>query len=264
MTERKVPTIKELRAEAYARRRQGGSSTTFLQYTNIVHRPLSIYLTRLLLMTGISPDAVTLISYAFAIAAGVLFIFGNYWYNSIGIAVYQLFTILDECDGDMSRYLYGVNKNPRGGFLEDMGHSVIQPFIIICIAFGIYNNPQSLLVGSLFYKNIIVLILGFVGSNLYLALHVFDYYSRARGKAPKLTERTTPSAAEKVSLLSRFRGVVNEYSLGDLLLLLTAVSNTFWLYLILWAAIHIPLVTINSISSYKRLPKPKLYSGSNE
>lgn len=239
-------------------RRQSGSNISFLQYTNIVHRPLSIYFTRLFLMAGLKPDIITMISYVFAVAAGVLFIFGDYWYNIIGIAVYQLFIILDECDGDMSRYLYGVNKNPRGGFLEDMGHSVIQPFIIVCIAFGVYNNPQSLLVGDLFYKNIIVLILGFIGSNLYLALHVFDYYSRARGNVPKSTERTTPSTTEKVSLLSRFRVVVNEYSLGDLLLLLTAVSNTFWLYLILWAVIHIPLVTINSISSYRRLPTPKL------
>jgi len=87
---------------------------------------------------------------------------------------------------------------------------------------------------------------------------VFDYYSRASGTEPKSAERATPPTIEKVSPLGRFRKAVNKYGLGDLLLLITAVSNTFWLYLILWAVIHIPLVAINSVSSYKRLPKPKL------
>lgn len=261
---RKVPTIKELRAGAGARRRQGGSNTTALQFTNIFHRPTSIYFTKLFLMAGITPDTITLVSYLFAVAAGVSFIFGNYWYALIGIALYQLFIILDECDGDVARYIYGVNKNPRGGFLEDMGHSIIQPFIIICIAFGVYNNPQSMLVGSLFYNNIIVLVIGFIGSNLFLALHVFDYYSKSRASNVTSGEVIAPQASghgpfrDISTALGRFRAVVNKYSLGDLLLLITVVSNTLWLFLILWSIIHLPLVIVNGVTSYRRLPKPKV------
>ncbi|GAI04814.1 unnamed protein product, partial [marine sediment metagenome] len=72
-------------------------------------------------MAGITPDTITMVSYVFAVAAGVLFIFGNYWYALIGIALYQLFIILDECDGDVARYIYGVNKTREVGFWRIWG-----------------------------------------------------------------------------------------------------------------------------------------------
>lgn len=264
----KTPTIKELKEIAGVRRRQVGKNVTLLQVSSLFHRPVSIYFTKLFLMVGISPNAVTLISYLFAIATGVLFIFGNYWYTLIGIAVYQLFLILDGSDGDMSRYLYGVNKNPRGGFLEDMGHSIIQPFIIICISFGVYNNTNSLLVGSLFNNSMLMLILGYIGSSLYLVLHVLDYYTESRASETSL-EKATPAACpapiQRISsAFGRFRGVVNKYTLADLLLLITAVSNTLWFYLIVWTLIHIPLVLINGISSYRLLPKPRFLNNKSD
>jgi len=267
---RKVPTIKELRATGRIKRQQLGKSVTVWQFSTFFHRRISVYFTKLFLMAGITPDTITLVSYLFAVAAGVLFIFGNYWYALIGIALYQLFIILDECDGDMSRYMYGVNKNPRGGFLEDMGHSIIQPFIIVCIAFGVYNNPQSILVGSLFYNNIIVLVIGFIGSNLFLALHVFDYYSKARPAEFKPVETGTLSVGEHnpsqhtATTLGRFRAWVNKYILADLLLLITVVSNTLWLFLILWSIIHLPLVIVNGVTSYRRLPKPQVLEQETE
>jgi len=267
---RRNVSLKELKENCKTSRQYLGKNISVLQFTTLFHRPTSIYFTKLFLMAGISPDAVTMISYVFAVAAGILFIFGNYWYALIGIALYQLFIILDDCDGDMSRYMYGVNKNPRGGFLEDMGHSIIQPFIIICIAFGVYNNPQSLLVGGLFHQKTIILILGFIGSNLYLALHVFDYYSKSR-PAGTVSDEVTAAPVKKhgplqysFAAVSRFRGVVNKYHFSDWLLLITAVSNTLWLFLILWSIIYLPLIIVNGVISYQRLAKPKVLEQETE
>jgi len=260
---RNIP-LKELRSIGKANRQQVVKSVLALQFTTLFHRPISIYFTKLFLMAGITSDTITLVSYVFAVAAGVLFIFGNYWYALIGIALYQLFIILDCSDGDMSRYMYGVNKNPRGGFLEDMGHSIIQPFIIICIAFGVYNNPQSLLVGTLFHQNLITLVIGFIGSSLFLALHVLDYYSKSR-PAGTVSDEVTAAPVKKhgpipysFAAVSRFRAWANKYTYGDLLLLITAVSNTLWLFLILWGIIHLPLVIVNGVISYQRLAKPQV------
>ena len=264
VAKRKVPTIKELKAITGIRRRHVGKNVTALQFTSLVHRPVSVYFTKLFLMAGITPDQITMLSYVLAVAAGVFFIFGNYWYSLVGIGLYQLFIILDESDGDTSRYLYGINQNPRGGFLEYIGHSLIQPFVIVCIAFSAYNNPHSLLVGSLFYNNIIILVIGFAGSNLYLALHVLDGVLKSRFSSVTSDDAPTPLVDKQgrfqylLTFLSRFRAMVNKYILGDLLLLITVVSNTLWLYLLLWTAIHIPLVLINGVTSYRRLPKPQV------
>jgi hypothetical protein len=198
------------------------------------------------------------------IVVGVLFIFGNYWYSLIGIAIYQLFIILDCSDGDVSRYTHGVNKNARGAFLEYYGHSLFQPYMITCITFGLYNNPQSLFLGSFFYQNPVVFIIGFIGSNFYLALHVLDRLSKPDSSQTVSDEASTPSEAKRGLLgyppiiLSRFRELIKEYDLADPLLLVTTVSNTLWLYLIIWGVIQFFLVLVNSLAFYRGLPRPKV------
>jgi len=260
----RVPTIKELREVAGAKRRQVGKTVSVLQFTTTVHRPISIYFTKLFLMAGIGPDTVTLISYVFAVATGVLFIFGNYWLILIGIFLHQFYSIFDECDGDVSRYMYGVGNNPRGEFSEYMGHCLYQPFLIVCIAFGVFNNPNSLLIGSLFYKDILVLVIGFIGSNLFLALHMLDGLLKSRFSDVVSDETPATPLGEHgllrrpFAVLSRYRALINKYLVADLLLLITAVSNTLWLYLFIWTIIHLPITLINLLMSYRRLPMPQL------
>ncbi len=266
----RVPTIKELREVAGARRRRVDKTVSVLQFTTTLHRPTSIYFTKLFLMAGITPDTITLLSYVFAVATGILFIFGNYWYALIGIALHQLFMILDESDGDVSRFMYGVNKNVRGEFSEYVGHSLYQPFLIVCIAFGVYNNPNSILVGSLFYNNIMVLVIGFIGSNLFLALHVLDGLLKSRfsdaisDEVPAPLLRKHGLLQRPFAVLSRFRALINKYLVADLLLLITVVSNTLWLYLFIWTIIHLPIILINGVMSYRRLPMPQLLKQETE
>ena len=260
----RVPTIKELREVARARRQRVGKAVSVLQFTTTIHRPISIYFSKLFLMMGIGPDTITLISYVFAIATGILFIFGNYWLILIGVFLHQFYSIFDESDGDVSRYLYGIGNNPRGEFSEYIGHCLYQPFLVICIAFGVYNNPNSLLIGSLFYKDILVLVIGFIGSNLFLALQMLDSLLKARF-AEVVSDEAPTSPANAPGLiqylfaaLGRFRRLSNKYIFGDLLLLLTAVSNTLWLYLFIWTIVHLPLILINGVMYYRRLPMPQL------
>ena len=270
MTARRNIPLKELKAIGRVGRQQVGRNLTAFQYTTLVHRPVSVYFTKLFLMAGIAPDTVTMVSYLFAVAAGVLFIFGNYWYALIGIALYQLFIVLDCSDGDMSRLLYGVKKNPRGGFLEYWGHNIIQPFIIVCIAFGVYNNPQSLLVVALFHQNLVILVIGFVGSSLYLALHVLDGLSEPADSNATSGDPPTPPVNQRglfrypLVILASVRTLAQKYNFADPLLLITAVSNTLWLYLIIWGIIHISLVSVNSVTSYRRLPKPQVLEQETE
>ncbi len=259
-----APKLKDLKAIIKKERVVIGRDISIFQFSTIFHRPVSIYFTRLFLMAGLTPNTVTILSYLVLAIAGVFFIFGNYWYSLIGLAIYQLFLILDCSDGDMSRYLYGVNKNPWGAFLEYFGHSLFQPFIIICLTFGVYNNPQSILIGSVFYQNLIIMIIGFAGSNLFLALHVLDGLSKVPSSEALSTGSSPPPMKNNgwlqypLGVLSRVRSFTQKYFFADFLLLVAAVSNALWLYLIVWDLIHLPLVVTNGIVFYRSLPWPKL------
>ena len=258
-----IPPLRELRKIIKANNSRNRKALRLLNYRNIIYRPVSVYLMRLFLIAGVSADMVTLVSYVFVIAAGVLLIFGNYQLSLIGLAIYILFGILDFCDGDISRYLYGPENNPRGKFIEDIGHRIMQPFIIICLAFGLYNSPRSLLVGPLFFQNMIILVIGLTGACLGLILHVLDYYPSlppdgAVADGARKTMKKRGLFQQLTTTVSTFRVWLHENQIIELVLLITVATNTTWLYLALWVIIPIPLLLINAVVSYRHLPKPRV------
>ncbi len=68
-----------------------------------LNRPLSIRITRLLLRTSLTPNAVSLISFALSIAGALLFFVTGYPALAIGGALAQISSIVDGCDGEIAR-----------------------------------------------------------------------------------------------------------------------------------------------------------------
>jgi len=109
-----------------------------------------------------------------------------------------------------------------------------------------------------------------LGSNIFLALHVLDGLLKSRF-SDVISDDTPASTVNKHgplqqlnAALVRFRSLSNKYIFGDLLLLITAVSNTLWLYLFIWTIVHIPIILINLLMSYRRLPKPQVVEQETE
>lgn len=111
---------------------------------NILRR-VSIYLTKLFLKAGLSPNKVTLLSLLPAIGAGVLFTLpgAGYWLGGWGL--FLLFNILDCCDGEIARYQKSASLT--GEFNDAMaGFHFLLPFLFACMSFGIYRALDDVIV----------------------------------------------------------------------------------------------------------------------
>ncbi len=94
-------TIRELRAMCQATS-PAPERQTFTGWRLI--RPVSIYFTRLLVLTSITPNQITVIS-VFVFFAGVSsFLFQIRWVDYLGVFLVYFSSVLDACDGEVARY----------------------------------------------------------------------------------------------------------------------------------------------------------------
>ncbi|MFC1915840.1 CDP-alcohol phosphatidyltransferase family protein [Chloroflexota bacterium] len=116
-----------------------------------VLRRISIYLTKLCLKIGISANQVTLIDFLMVVAAGVFFTFANPAYWLIGIVFFFLYLLIDCVDGEVARYNRAKGNEPpspfgAGAILGGIVDWVSWPYLLACMAFGIYNTIDSVIV----------------------------------------------------------------------------------------------------------------------
>jgi hypothetical protein len=71
--------------------------------SRFVNRPISSRVTRLLMKFPIHPNAFTASIFILPIAAGVFLLQGDYLSVLVGAAIFQVFSILDGCDGEIAR-----------------------------------------------------------------------------------------------------------------------------------------------------------------
>jgi 1L-myo-inositol 1-phosphate cytidylyltransferase / CDP-L-myo-inositol myo-inositolphosphotransferase len=71
--------------------------------SRFLNRPISSRITRLLVKSPIHPSAFTASIFVLPIIAGVFLVRGDYLSILIGAAIYQVFSILDGCDGEIAR-----------------------------------------------------------------------------------------------------------------------------------------------------------------
>src|SRR5215831_4956424 len=71
--------------------------------SRFLNRPISSRITRLLVKFPINPSAFTASIFVLPVAAGVFLLRGNYLSVLLGAAIFQAFSILDGCDGEIAR-----------------------------------------------------------------------------------------------------------------------------------------------------------------
>ena len=112
-------------------------------------RKISIYITKLLLKTDVTPNQISGLSILIGIIAGIFFVFGNYWYTLVGASVLLLSNIVDCVDGEIARYRKSASV--AGKYIESLNDYIVHPFIFVCITFGLYN----------IFHNVFIFVLGF-------------------------------------------------------------------------------------------------------
>ena len=150
-------------------------------YAIVVSRTFSIFITRLLLPTGMTANQASVLMIVVGLLANFLFLFA--WRETFlaGALLLQLWYILDGVDGEIARYHYykrtgTLIRDKRDGgltgqYLDMINHYIINFLVPATLSFGLYHQT-----GHSFW-----ILIGFVASLtqvLMLAMH--DARSRAQ------------------------------------------------------------------------------------
>jgi len=146
----------------------------------IFYRPLGFRLAVLLTPTGITPNAITIISIFVGVAAGILFGSQSVWYNMIGIVLLISANILDCVDGQLAR-LTGI-KSAIGRILDGLAGDFWFLAIYISLALRL-SHQYGGHTGWFFAMAIAAGLSNLLQSNItdyYKTLHLF-FISPAKG-----------------------------------------------------------------------------------
>jgi phosphatidylglycerophosphate synthase len=125
-----MESIKELRAKCQTVHKGDFSA-------ELVRR-VSIYITWLLIPTGISANGVSILNIFIAVLSGLAFSFGTLIAYGSGIFLFILNTILDGVDGEIARYR--KQSSLTGLFLDRINSVFVYPSVFWGIAIGAASN----------------------------------------------------------------------------------------------------------------------------
>lgn len=114
-----MKTIQELRVEC--------QSVHIGDFSNQIVRRVSIYITWLLIPTGISANSVSVINCAIGVLGGIAFYLGNYWGVLGGAILFIANTVIDGVDGEIARYR--KKSSLTGLYADRINTAFIYPFM---------------------------------------------------------------------------------------------------------------------------------------
>src|SRR5437773_7985091 len=124
---------------------QDGFASRFL------NRPISCRVTRLLLKFPIHPSAWTILIFFLPLIGCVFLVRGDYLNVVIGAAIFQAFSILDGCDGEIARA-----KNLESKFGERLDHLcdfMASLLYVLALGLGLHRASEGILCAVLITAN---------------------------------------------------------------------------------------------------------------
>ncbi len=142
-------------------------------------RRLSPYLTRALVPTRISPDAVTIFMFLAGVAAAAVLTVPAVWAIGLAILLLQLQLLLDCSDGELARWRNAAGNRSmgsvRGIYLDGLAHSTTDAALVVAV--GIHADGGFSSLGGW-------TLLGMTAGLLVLLVHAeSDWVHVARAKA---------------------------------------------------------------------------------
>ena len=106
-----------------------------------LNRPISRGVTRLLLRFPTTPNAWTLLIFPIPIIASLILLQGTYWSFLWGLVLFQVFSVLDGCDGEIARAKF--LESERGRRLDDLFDILSNILLVVGLGFGL-SRPTNL------------------------------------------------------------------------------------------------------------------------
>lgn len=100
-----------------------------------INRPISRSITRALLRHNIAPRTWTASIFALPLVAFLFLLRGNYIGVVAGAAIFQVYSILDGCDGEIARATY--SESERGAFIDDLLDTSSSILYVIGLGMGL-------------------------------------------------------------------------------------------------------------------------------
>ncbi|MHA1830674.1 MAG: CDP-alcohol phosphatidyltransferase family protein, partial [Candidatus Helarchaeota archaeon] len=119
-------------------------------YSAQIVRKVSIYITWLLIPTGITANAISIFNVFIGIMAGLFFYLNSSWSIVIGLLFFTLNTIIDGVDGEIARYR--KESSLTGLYLDRLNSIFVYSFLFAGISFGqyyVFYTPLILFFGTL-------------------------------------------------------------------------------------------------------------------
>jgi CDP-L-myo-inositol myo-inositolphosphotransferase len=119
--------------------------------SRVLNRPISRRITYFLLKVPIHPNAWTIAIFVLPLIACVFLIRGNYLSVVIGAAIFQVFSILDGCDGEIARA-----KNLESKFGERLDYFcdfVASLLYVLALGLGLHRSTEGIVCAVLITAN---------------------------------------------------------------------------------------------------------------
>jgi phosphatidylglycerophosphate synthase len=135
--------------------------------SRFINRPISRSISRLLLKTPITPSAWTLAIFALPLIGAAFLARGNYVSVVAGLLVFQIYSILDGCDGEIARAKYLESR--RGSQLDGWCDTLGNLLLVVSLGYGLSLQLEN---GSFYFIEGIIVAILIVANELLLSIPV--------------------------------------------------------------------------------------------
>jgi phosphatidylglycerophosphate synthase len=105
-----------------------------------LNRPISRAVTRLLLRFPTTPNAWTLLVFPIPVVASLILCQGAYWSFCWGLVLFQVFSVLDGCDGEIARARF--LESERGRRLDAICDVLSNILLVLGLGFGLWRRAN--------------------------------------------------------------------------------------------------------------------------
>lgn len=123
--------------------------------SRFLNRPISRAITRALLHTSITPSGWTLLIFILPLVGSVFLAHGRYADIVLGLLFFQLYSILDGCDGEIARAKHLAS--PRGAQLDTWCDTVGNLLMVLTLGSGLGRLGEGIAVALLIATNELLL-----------------------------------------------------------------------------------------------------------
>ncbi|MBM3262065.1 MAG: NTP transferase domain-containing protein [candidate division Zixibacteria bacterium] len=190
-----------------------------------LNRPISTRISRLLVRTPITPNQVTLVTFATGLVSAYMIAEGSYQATLLGALLFQLSSVLDGCDGEVAKLTFRESR--YGSWLDTVTDNLTYLAFFLGVLWGYGNtdpSPRIWLLGGGSLAAVAVSIL------------LMYYYLAATGEGGSLVRYNEAFRAKKSrpSLMSRVLDILRMMSKRDfftmLFLCFAAAGRLDWMF----------------------------------